>query len=269
MRVYDLYGKDAGNWLPECCVDANFRIGIEYEVEAVVGWDEKGCLQHSIKAITDGSLRNHGKEFITRPKLKDEAMVTFDAMFHSRQLTQGVQGPPILSLGDEPFSPRTSTHVHMNVAMLDETQVLTLLYTYVALEPYFFNLAKPERRHNIHCLPLSDTHLSKYYAKQNLHQLIDQWSKYTALNIRPIPTQGSIEFRHLHGTNDKVLFLKWVETIECLYKYAVSHTLVDFYNFWLNKGTAKALEQVVFGQQSNLTEDEYFVSVMDAKSAFL
>lgn len=238
-------------------VTPTFLIGVEHEIENVVHYNETKLQKLLIGCTKDGSLRNHGLEFITSPCTKEETFSNFVKMLDC------------LELGEDAFSSRTSIHVHMNVIGMEINHFLTLLYAYAAIEPFFFNFVGKERQSNIHCLPLSDTYLSKYYKEQDPGLFISKWSKYTALNLKPIHNQGSIEFRHMYGTGDPSLFYRWVNYIEALYKYAQRTSLLEFYNFWLTGGTGKRLEALIFNEDSTLTEQDYFVSVMEAKTAFL
>lgn len=258
MRIFEL-ASEHGNWMPYLRESTLFRIGVEYEVESIQRYNSEVVQENNIKITNDGSLRNQGQEFITSPETKMVSLLVFKRLFDS------------LTLGEEPFSSRTSIHVHMNVASMEIPNFYTLLYAYAALEPIFFNYVGSERLHNIHCVPLSDTYLSKYYTiKSNgVPQLVKFWSKYTAFNIRPSLAQGSVEFRHMYGTNKYEQFQKWVNMIEKLYIYSLNHPVEDLKTFWSNGGTGKELEQAVFGEISSVTEKDMRVSVMESKSAFL
>lgn len=251
------------------CSDENaisnlFRIGVEYEIESILGWDDSVLEERHIKVTNDGSLRNEGKEFITQPETKIVSYLTFKRLFGSLKFKKDTS----------PFSHRTSIHIHMNVASMKVPNFFTLVYTYAALEPFFFKFVGEERMNNIHCVPLYNTHLSKYYKNQNISDLMKTWSKYSAFNLLPVWRQGSIEFRHMYGTADFELFQTWVNMIEDLYVFAVNTEVKKLKEFWLNGGTVKQLEALVFKSSSKeqlslLTEEDYFISKMEAKSAFL
>jgi hypothetical protein len=238
-------------------LNPQFIAGIEYEIEDVKDFHGDCLADVGIHVTKDGSLRNNGKEFITTPKSLAGVMSDFKHLFKH------------IELGDNPFTARTSIHVHMNVILMKHENFLALIYTYAALEPFFFNFVGKNRATNIHCVPLYDTYLSKYYKDQNPGILVSKWSKYTALNIRPVISQGSIEFRHMYGTGDIFLFTKWISYIEKLFNFSCKTTHKDLYNFWINGGTGKDLEALVFHEGSNLQEKDYFVSVMESKSAYL
>lgn len=203
--INDYYGLGKPNNLlnPE-----EFIIGIECEIESVRHWNIEGT---PIQVKEDGSLRNSGYEFITKPQTKDFTLVAFWALhsglkFYDRDLA---------------FSERTSTHVHVNCSALSVEQTRVLVLLYALYEEYFFQLVKPERRDNIHCVPLSETYLSSKYAKP-IYDMLPKWSKYTALNILPLKTLGTVEFRHLHGTGDENELSSWLTCLENLYKISRS-----------------------------------------------
>ena len=80
-------------------------------------------------------------------------------------------------------------------------------------------MVEPSRRDNIHCVPLTDTYLPSLYASE-LVQLHNRWHKYTALNIKPLNTLGTIEFRHMQGHDDLNLLRQWLTIIDNLLSLA-------------------------------------------------
>lgn len=180
----------------------NFVAGIECEIESVNSRHDLA----GFRATEDGSLRNHGIEFISQPLEKNSLMYAFKDL-HARI----VYDEP-----SEAFSPRTSTHVHINCRNLSEENAKQLVLFYALFEEYFFAMVDKDRRHNIHCVPLTETFLPSIY-KYPLLKGMTQWHKYTALNILPLAKQGSIEFRHLQGTNDANLLDEWLTTLDNLW----------------------------------------------------
>ena len=181
----------------------NFLAGIECEVESINYVD---AAVPSFKAEADGSLRNNGTEFISVPLEREHLINEFknlhaNIVFHDKK---------------EAFSPRTSTHVHVNVRNLDEVNVKNMLLFYALFEEFFFAMVNPVRRENIHCVPLNETLLPTKY-KQSIWALAKGWHKYTALNLLPIMKLGTVEFRHLQGTDDDALLDRWLKTLENLW----------------------------------------------------
>jgi hypothetical protein len=183
-----------------------FLCSMECEIESVAPGSGKGM--SAWKAIPDHSLRNNGVEYIsTVAKPRKDAVQDFEQLHK------------MLKLGDNPFSYRTSTHVHVNVSSMRQDHARNMVLLYALFEEFFFAMVRPERRDNIHCVPLTETHLSMYYSKP-LSSLFEVWSKYTALNLKRLTDLGTMEFRHMHGTGDKAEIEVWLHVLENLWKVA-------------------------------------------------
>ncbi len=180
-----------------------FYAGVECEIESVKNKEEDF---EGFVATEDGSLRNYGVEFISIPLPKDELLSCFTNLHAEIEFYNS----------SEAFSPRTSTHVHINCRSLETEQVKNLILLYALYEDFFFAMCEQGRRDNIHCVPLSETFLPNVYAKP-LEVLIEKWHKYTALNIIPLTMLGTVEFRHLQGTGDPELFKEWLTALDNLW----------------------------------------------------
>lgn len=187
-----------------------FMAGVECEIESV---KSKKDFEY-FTATHDGSLRNEGIEFISLPLTKDDLVGSFKHLHaHIEYYDKS-----------EAFSPRTSTHVHINCRTLDEEACRQLILFYALYEEFFFAMVNNDRRTNIHCVPLTETFLPQLY-RTNIGRMTANWHKYTALNVLPLVTQGSIEFRHLQGTDDPVLFNEWVSTLNNLWVMCQRETI--------------------------------------------
>jgi len=263
MTIYEDFGIELAN---EDCAEADYFIcGTEYEIEDVhvvkikkfdIGTDNPYWFG-DLGAIKDGSLRNNGIEFVTRPVPFKRALELFDELHGA------------LELGPEPYTARTSTHVHVNVASMSKEQLKLFVLLYALFEPVFFAYAGPARKHNIHCVPLSFTLLPKHYPGK-IEYLIDAWSKYTAFNLKPVRTIGTVEFRHLFGTGDKQVYQQWLQMIRDLWTFSFNMPLN-----WLQKQLiAGATPQSMLSQVipsaslSNYTLD-FTDSLIDVKLAFV
>lgn len=176
--------------------------GIECEIESIRGADGV-----TWQITEDGSLRNNGREFISPPISRDEAVDGFRNLHHCISISSSAPK----------FSDRTSIHVHVNCQNLEETVVRNIIYMYALYEEFFFRMATPDRRHNIHCVPLTETHLPSLY-RMGLPGMVERWHKYTALNIKPLSKYGTLEFRHMHGHDDEFLFNEWLVILENLFR---------------------------------------------------
>ena len=182
-----------------------FVAGLECEVECVA----KSPKVAGFTGIPDHSLRNNGVEFLSPPKERRELVEAFRLLHET-----------LLFTGDgDPFSHRTSTHVHINCLSLSVEQARHLILLYALFEECFFLQVKPERRENIHCVPLTETALPAIY-KRDLLGLYKNWSKYTALNLKRLGDLGTMEFRHHHGTNNKEEIDIWLNILENLWTLA-------------------------------------------------
>lgn len=188
-------------------VDRNTYLGIEVEVENVERWDSNHSPYWTI--IEDGSLRNNGREFITPPirayRVENALTKLFEALNR-----------------DIDFSERTSIHIHMNVRTLTVEQLEALVVTYMLFEKAIFSFIGENRYDNIFCVPLCETDMGG-----SLEQLITngspyiEWEKYTALNLVPISSKGTLEFRHLAGTRDLTKIMTWINIILSLKTFAL------------------------------------------------
>lgn len=188
-------------------VNSTRMIGIEVEVEnhAVTRAPTSGVWNTE----ADGSLRNSGIEYITRPIA---AQWGPDALYE-------LLGES-LDKNECCFSPRTSIHVHVNMQDEEEEAVIRVLLLYTLFEKLFFRFTGRGRAKNIYCVPIQDTECLKSAAKQAIDATRQQWSKYSALNILPLSEYGTIEFRHMHGTFDYHKVCIWLRLITKLCDYA-------------------------------------------------
>lgn len=189
-------------------VDKQTYLGIEVEVENVHRFDRNSPYW---TVIEDGSLRNRGHEFITHPLRAWRAEHALSKLF--------------LALNkDIDFSERTSIHIHMNVRTLTVAQLEALILTYMVFEKSLFSFVGNNRYNNIFCVPITETGLGTQLTDLfNNNQVVLGWMKYTALNLIPIREKGTIEFRHLSGTQDIERLITWINIILSLKKFALKN----------------------------------------------
>lgn len=189
----------------------NHRIGIEFELE---NWctEAQDHLYNAIPSalydITDdGSLRNNGVEIVTKP-------IT---------AVQGLYFARVISELPVTYGPRTSTHVHVNVRDLTSGQLLTLVNTYAVVEKLIYDFVGPSRRRGVFCVPLQESSLPRtfsMYKETKLLNITTGWLKYSGLNLKPINSYGTVEFRHFTGCSDYPKFEKWIHILMSLVKFA-------------------------------------------------
>jgi Putative amidoligase enzyme len=231
-----------------------FICGIECEIEDLIHTPDQIS---KFKIVGDGSLRNGGLEFISEPMSMSKTIEAFVSL-HDQ-----------LKYGEGAFSSRTSTHVHINCRHMEMEQVKTMLLLYALYEPLFFSIVAPHRQNNIHCVALSDTYLSSIYAS-NTNYIIGRWHKYTALNLLPLISQGSVEFRHLEGTNSAELLTTWLKCLEQLQTLAMKIS-IDANNLsdkaQINIWAKEIFKHIPTIMNSDIPELVYN-SVLDVKLAF-
>ena len=258
-------------------VDQTCYMGIEVEVEKVppfppiIGWNP----------TPDGSLRNNGMEFVSTPVRGQNV----------HYLLHSLMGH--LKAGGAEFTERTSIHVHMNVRRLTIEQLVTLLITYIVVEKSiyrFIHKAGFERSRNIFCVPLSESQhylgvpYLVYLLKQNeigalVDSIHDFWRKYSGLNLLPITTQGTVEFRQLGGTFDTNLILDWINIIQSLRTFALQTTLEQATRLIFDLNTNSNYQnflRMVFGQYADRMSPGYGekfgeleAGIMNVKEAFM
>jgi Putative amidoligase enzyme len=199
-KVCEIYGL-SGYTNPQALL-----FGIECEIESI-----RDCAPISWQITEDGSLRNNGREFISPPVSLSTAVEGFKTLHESLSVRKR----------EEKFSDRTSIHVHVNCQNLDEDVVRNIIHMYALYEEFFFSMCSPDRRHNIHCVPLTETHLPSIY-RMSLVNMTERWHKYTALNIKPLAKYGTLEFRHMQGHEDGTLFEEWLQILNNLFQLASS-----------------------------------------------
>lgn len=238
-----------------------FMAGAELEVEGVIDIINSSYSKHC--TITeDHSLRNNGREFITFPFKRERLIEAFNAIHH---------GGIVAFKQDQKFSERTSTHVHVNVSNLTLDQAKNMVLLYALFEPVFFSFVGDERKHNIYCVPLSHTFLPSTYSA-NFDTMVKSWHKYTALNIKPVSKIGTIEFRHLYGTDDVNIFSEWIDILKALYNFVEKEESFDIKQ-WLDN--PKELFEKIFSDTTlknfwKITSTEDLMSAcLDVKMAFL
>lgn len=192
--------------------------GTEYEIETIKGHGK--AQDYGFHVEVDHSLRNNGMEYKTKALTFEDSLDAFKKLHNTISYNE-----------KEAFSDRTSIHVHMNVGALTTYQAKQLVLFYTLFEPLFFSFVGPVREHSIFCVPLTHTSLSKHY-NAPIEKLVGVWSKYTAFNILPLKQFGTVEFRHLYGTNDFTVYKTWLTTLKELYTYIEEHPNIHI-NQWL------------------------------------
>lgn len=189
-------------------------VGIELEIE---GFNPEAEQRFGgITFTTDGSLRSDnggvGIEAITQPIAVKHVRSLLNAFYKKYDITSSN------------YSDRCSTHVHFNVQYLTGEQLTTICLLYQTLEKVLFDFVGHERDQNIYCVPWYQSGVSYNIAQKMLGggDVFRRWQKYSALNLTPAQTQGTIEFRHLHGTCDVDLIVNWISILAKMFEYGAN-----------------------------------------------
>lgn len=198
-------------------IDPKCRIGIEVEVENIPSFNDN--IMYSWQLHDDSSLRNNGREFVSFPIYGQQIPLSLALLFTN-----------ILPIGYD-FSKRTSIHIHMNVRNMTPEQVAAFVCLFIVFEKLLYRFVGNNRDKNIFCVPLYETQISNYILEaMNCGFSNVRWYKYAGLNLLPITTQGSIELRQLHGTDDVSKICTWINLLQRIRLHAMSRSLDDILN---------------------------------------
>lgn len=123
---------------------------------------------------------------------------------------------------------RTSMHVHLDVRDLTPEQLGKLILIYTLFEKVLLHYLGEDRSNNNFCIPLHKTLDSlasiSYLFEGNImgaSLLARAQDKYSALNLNPITTFGSIEFRGHKGTYNYEEIISWINILLLMKKWSV------------------------------------------------
>lgn len=170
-------------------------------------------------ATTDGSLRNGGVEYVS---------VILDDVDMAKQWHSEVVARLVEEGAD--FSSRCGTHIHMDFRSSTVATRKKFLEKYLLVERYLVSLI-PSRKRNNFCLPLLDYDGDIENIRRVLegqHRYFEVLSKYSALNLKPLLSQGSIEFRMLPSLPTVDLFNEVIDTLEYIRNNTVSNVVKKF-----------------------------------------
>lgn len=209
-------------------------VGIEVEVENQVHRRPS----NPVWTITeDGSLRNGGVEFISRPIRACDAPAALNHLFKGDFDQQYC------------FSPRTSVHVHLNMQDVQSEKVVDLLLVYCLFEKSLYRFVGKGRWKNIYCTPITESGFLYNLAGRGIRT---PWEKYTGFNMLPLQQKGTVEFRHMHGTIDAKKLSIWIDLITRMKAYVLRNKTEDIRRtiIGFGGGDVERFAQEVFGELS-------------------
>lgn len=221
------FREDATWVLPRC------MIGIELEFEnfdiSQINFSNEYPLW---EVVHDHSLRgNHAHELVlSEPMFGADLKEAIDSIYSA--IAEGRLPKP-------EHSPRTSTHVHIDIRDLtyEQLRMLGSLATFV--EPLLLHYCSEDRHNNIYCPPAykstpAQRALGNMYnandvgdeeqAARILHSRAEDFCKYTGINHQAIYNHGSLEFRQLQCVSDGEVLVRWINIIMCLKHFVMNNT---------------------------------------------
>lgn len=247
-------GADSGGFaVPPIKNFPNALYGVEIELENTRNIRNRGAWIPK----EDGSLRNNGMEYISYPWPYDWLVQELRSFYTINTIT------------NDNVSERCSVHVHLNCQQLTIPQLQMLIRLYQVFERLLFEWVGADRNKSIFCVPLSETIINHKSLSNNPAEFlttIKRWQKYTAFNLLPLLTQGTVEFRHMSGQGEPEKIIKWLAIIGCLYEFALKNTNEDLDKFLLQLNSSsqyEALVTKVFGEYAKLFDGFNFQILME------
>lgn len=196
-------------------VNPGLVIGLELETEncgrrSATAW-QGGAEDFNFRVDRDGSLRGTAYEFISHPMRSEHALPALqDFLIWS-------------GFNDDNYSDRCSVHVHVNCTDLEMEQISNVALLYTVAEDILFEFVGGNRESNIYCIPWAHCRahfdLIQSFLSNPTSQL-KKWNKYTALNLIPLSSYGTVEFRQMHGTADFDKLQRWINIIGSIFRMA-------------------------------------------------
>lgn len=161
----------------------------------------------------DGSLRNGGIEFLSKPLGRTAVRHAINALwpyFAERRMVPSV---------------RTGIHIHASCLGLNTDHVRRILQHYALVEPVLFDYVGPDREENIYCIPWyrspDEARTAYTWLRSWEPRAIDgneEPCKYSALYIGPLSRFGTIEFRHAPTWTVPEVMFRWWQMVQAVWR---------------------------------------------------
>lgn len=259
------------------------RFGLEIETEALSHKDyPKGFLTpngadqegHSLyllpskdwSAVTDGSLRNFGIEFIFKEPLSyGRTMEALDEF--------GSFPPKFLK-----NPPSTSVHVHMNFGGETPLVLATFLTTWTIVENLLLEFSGPTRRSSVFAAGIrtADDQVSTIVkmirglelgTPQSL-VLSQHHVKYASLNLGNLGKLQSLESRSFRGTTDVEEIKTWVSILDRLMDFCKTPGLTPRHVLKAYVESPSGLISDIFGPYSDLLKCEDYLFMLERNERY-
>jgi len=135
---------------------------------------------------------------------------------------------------------RAGTHVHVNIQNETYQTICGLIILEAIIEPVLLRLCGPQRNGSYFCLPTYDTgdlteafETLLAYIEAGVQPNI-QRGKYACLNIDPISTFGTVEFRCFPASHDEAAIMQWVSWIDNMLEYVRAEKDKTFWDMYMS-----------------------------------
>lgn len=206
------------------------------------------------RSVPDGSLRNHGIEYVSLP-------------LTSREVPKEVRW--ICAKAQEArmrATPRCGVHVHLNVRPYTLGQIASVATLYGLLEPSIFARYAEGRERSTFCCPqYSNTALQQALRADFIDMRRDNCryfpnaqrsAKYAALNYSSLARFGTLEARQLAGTIDPDVIIEWVQFLSRMLSRGVGFTSPEAMLDHYERVGLEALQEEIMNEQVEVDQDD-------------
>lgn len=237
----------------------NQFFGIEIEMENYGGIKDSST-KYMWNYVEDGSLRESGREAVSLPSKAKYIPYMLEKLRDTLECIPK-------------FSGRTSVHVHMNIRDMRWDHLVGLVALYCIFERPFYDFAGPKRWHNIFCVPLIESTAITNIDQFRMDDIPENCMKYSGLNLLPIVSKGTIEFRQMQGNLDIPYITTWINLISCLRKYVEQFKYEELMEQLFSLSSSSAYGQLakdVFGEYcSELFPNRIHIKELDNAVKFI
>jgi hypothetical protein len=249
MKIHKIFNMGLGSnkCTPSKELPIHCLVGVEHELEGASGRHYDASFD-DWKAVSDGSLRGGGIEYVLKEPLAGEELVN-----SLKILDEYVGKQTNIHKND-----RTSTHVHIDARDMTVDQLILFIVLYMVYEQAIFSLCDASRIENNFCIPVRKNGgvirrlKSLVNNKDNasiLHDLADNHYRYASMNLASLQRFGSIEFRMRETLTSAEPLLEWINIFLSMKKFAVAQSgdgIETFFERFVSAGPAMATK-LIFG----------------------
>lgn len=129
-------------------------------------------------------------------------------------------------------SSRTSFHVHVNCQEMTLRQVEIAIACYIAVEIPLLQICGEQRETNCYCLSVKEAEgffdkCSRVLREQPEYNGLNDFWRYSALNVDSLPKLGSLEFRSMRGEPDLKLLTSWATACRDVVKNSTQYRSLE------------------------------------------